>query len=306
MMSIILVPIAALLCLTGYIFGTQLSNYIRSANVRNTVKFSTELGDLIHNLQYERDMSALYVSSIRPETKAFLVETYPKTDNSIERLTVWPVSRDSVRPEFQSREKLQLFLNRHRYQLDSERLTVRGEINLYSTLISELIEWLYNAISESRSGDVWKQLVSYIEIITAKENFGIERALGAIYYTKGRFDSHDDYLLFVESQDVANSTFESAREYSEIANELYTAKIREEYIFVQIIRIMRHDARQNVLANRTGSFLEGSYWFDNITLYLDELHEIQVLYFQTRVYMMPPHARTFLSFLRDFILCSSH
>ena len=275
MLSIILVPISALLGLTGYIFGNQLSNYIRSASVRNTVKFSIDLGDLIHYMQRERDMSALYLSSIRSEAKAILVESYPLTDNSIERLMQWPVNQDSERAEFQSKEKLQLFLNKHRYELESSATTVRGEIEMYSTLIRELTVWLYNAISESRSGDVWKQLVSYIEIITAKENFGIERALGAIYYTTGRFDSHDDYLLFVESQDVANATFESAREYSEIANELYSAKIREEYVFVQIIRKMRHDARQNVLANRTGSFEDGTYWFDNITLYLDELHEIQ-------------------------------
>ena len=45
--------------------------------IRRTLKFATELAEMMHNLQNERDMSALYVSGISSEvTKRFLVRMF--------------------------------------------------------------------------------------------------------------------------------------------------------------------------------------------------------------------------------------
>ena len=83
------------------------------------------------------------------------------------------------------------------------------------------ITWLYDAVTEDQSGSIWRSLVAYQEVVAAKEHKGLERALGTIYYAAGQFSSIDVYLWFLESQDVANATFFSAMQYSELVLDLY-------------------------------------------------------------------------------------
>ena len=52
------------------------------------------------------------------------------------------------------------YLNKHRYTLDTERPTVRQELDFYSSVMEEFMLWFYDAITEARSGSVWKDLVS--------------------------------------------------------------------------------------------------------------------------------------------------
>ena len=76
MLAIILIPVSILVGLTGNSFGTTLNNYLYSTSIRSTLLFSLDMAYMIRSLQRERDGSALYLSSIRPETKGFLLERY--------------------------------------------------------------------------------------------------------------------------------------------------------------------------------------------------------------------------------------
>ena len=69
---------------------------------------------MIRALQRERDGSALYLSSIRPETKGFLLERYQDTDEAVQTLPYWPSSLSSSSSEFDSSETFLKTLNRHR------------------------------------------------------------------------------------------------------------------------------------------------------------------------------------------------
>jgi hypothetical protein len=48
------------------------------------------LGELIHHIQRERDMSVLYLSDLGPGTKTFLLAEYMATDDALQKLTTWP------------------------------------------------------------------------------------------------------------------------------------------------------------------------------------------------------------------------
>lgn len=48
------------------------------------------LGELIHHIQRERDMSVLYLSDLGPGTKTFLLAEYMATDDALQKLTIWP------------------------------------------------------------------------------------------------------------------------------------------------------------------------------------------------------------------------
>lgn len=220
-------------------------------------------------LQRERDMSALYVSAIGPDTKEFLLKRYPDTDMALENLSHWPVSKKNNRQEFQSKDRFLLFLNRHRYQLDLYNRTAKEELFFYTDVIDVFITWLYDAVSEARSGAIWKTLVAYQEIIVASEYIGRERGLGVTYFALGGFKAKEDYLLFLEAQDIANITFQSCRRYSELAYNLYEVQMLQNDLVLAPVRAMRLNIRSNKSAQLAGSLDKANEWFDNMTVYQD-------------------------------------
>lgn len=278
MVGITMVPISILLALVGTIFFLRLNEFLKAQDIRRILRFSVEVSELVDNLQKERDFSAIYSSSIGVATKTYLVERYPLTDAAIQSLTDWEASNDNTLTYFQSKEKFQNYLNRHRYELDSNHPTEKDEVKFYSEIIQIFMKWFYDAITETSSGTVWKLLVALQETMEAKEKFGIERAFGSIYYITGGFQNREDYLVFAESQDVANATLYAARQFSADVEGVYqeSVTVEQQRLFEVVIRQYQYEIRFNPFPrNMTGSVQLAKYWSDNMTLYVDVILSIQ-------------------------------
>ena len=63
----------------------------------------------------------------------------------------------------------------------------------FSPLTQVFVRWLYDAIIESKYGTIWKTLVAYQKVVVAKEDVGVERALGSAYFSLGGFVSQTIY-----------------------------------------------------------------------------------------------------------------
>ncbi|XP_067658293.1 uncharacterized protein [Haliotis asinina] len=268
--SIVIIPVAVLTALIGNTFFHTFTRYVQSFGIRATLLYSVELGTVIHSLQEERDISALYLSSIEEKTKSLLLRRYPETDKSLEKLTFWTTGPTLVLPEFQSKDKFLSYLNRHRYELDTLNQSVTMELEMYTSLISVFISWLYDAVTEDHSGAIWRSLVAYQEVIVAKEYMGLERALGTVFYATGRFPSREAHLWFSESQDVTNATFLSARRYSGLVHALYEKNIHGNEMLLDVLGRMRAEIRRNDLKGK-GSVKMAQWWFNNMTMYMDLL-----------------------------------
>lgn len=237
--------------------------------------FSVELGQMMRYLQRERDMSALYVSAIGKDTKGLLLKRYPDTDAAVDNMSYWPVRLNNQKQEFESKEKFLLYLNRHRYQLDQHNRTSKQEIEFYTSLIERFMSWLYETVSESRTGAVWKTLVAYQEIIVASEYIGRERGLGVTYFARGGFESKQDYLYFLEAQINSNITFQSCKRYSEMAYEIYEDQLRKKASLLRQITNMRLMIRSNKSSRLNASLDNANYWFENMTYYQETVRETQ-------------------------------
>ncbi|XP_052083557.1 uncharacterized protein LOC127720848 [Mytilus californianus] len=274
MLSVVLIPVLVITGMTANTFAIAVGNYISSSNVRQLLVFSIELGALLRTIQFERDMSALYVSNIKPVTKDFLLQRYPDTDLAIQNLSNWPKGDDII-SDMETPERFLSYLNEHRYQLDVHMPSVERELNFYSNIILVLLKWLYDSVSESSTGSVWKDVVAYQEIIVASELFGRERALGVSFYATGGFESREEYLLFIENQDRANVTFESARFYSQIAFDIYNAELAKNPNVSVRIEEFRNRIKANNFSRESASIQEAEMWFDNMTIYQGVLTRTQ-------------------------------
>ncbi|KAK3085615.1 hypothetical protein FSP39_006132 [Pinctada imbricata] len=275
MLSIVFIPVSVLLGMTANSFITTVDNYVQSKSIRNSIAYSTDIGKFLRFLQRERDMSALYVSIIGPETKSFLMRRYADTDNALDQLRTWNLQSRGKGSQFETKDRFLTYLNRHRYQLDTTVRTSRDEIQFYTGIIEVFLGWLYDEIKEARSGSIWKTVVAYQEIIVASEYIGRERAYGVIFYAYGGFRNRDEYILFMEAQDIANVTFTSCRRYSEIAFQTYDMEIAQQVELLNIINEMRFEIRSNNSKHLRGSLAKTNSWFENMTLYQDVVRTVQ-------------------------------
>ncbi|XP_033095478.1 uncharacterized protein LOC117100037 isoform X3 [Anneissia japonica] len=278
MMILILLPIFALIALAISDLITTVSRSINATVTRRNVRLSQQVGSLIHSLQRERDMTALYISSLLeengPERKTFLVDTYPMTDEVLQSLDDWPVKGTMAYKKFKNKQTFMSFLFKYRLTLDNQDTTIYEVIHFYTDAIQIFIDWFNGSVGKSGGQGVWETLVAYQLLIVGMEQIGIERTLGAVFFTQGGFQQ-TDYLWYMEKLQVGESNIKSSKKYSSLVSSILNERVSQvKYDFQTTISKMRKEISRNDV-NRLPSWQEGTWWFDNMTLYIDTLHEIQ-------------------------------
>ncbi|XP_064642933.1 uncharacterized protein LOC135497132 isoform X2 [Lineus longissimus] len=277
MLILTMIPILAL-CMITVVDLSMIAKENEYQNiVRQTIRFSSQTGLLIHYLQRERDMTALHLSSMGAETRMFLRDRYPDTDEALNALEQWPTDLKGNLLTFSSKNEFRRQLKSHRDELDSLKTDPYLEVIYYSKLIAIFIDWLYTGIQKSRDGDQWRTLVSYQLLIMAKEDMGVERTLGGIFYSKGAFDSYEDYLWYLEKHSVGIGNFKAAKRFSYAVQQIFDEEqAKYDNNFTQFIDLMRQDISRSNLTGRDPSWEMSTWWFDNMTIYIDIMFEVQL------------------------------
>ena len=154
--------------------------------VKHNIRFSVEIGNVIHQIQIERGTTALYISSNGdPFIKPRLLALYEKTDEAIAALSKWiPIGGSSV---FKTRKAFQENINKFRTNLNPDNLTLRDVIDFYSEKNAEFIRMIGKSINMEKPFKFWTDLTAYQMLIFSKEQAGIERALGSTYFARGKY-----------------------------------------------------------------------------------------------------------------------
>ncbi|KAJ8307568.1 hypothetical protein KUTeg_015652, partial [Tegillarca granosa] len=173
--------------------------------------------------------------------------------------------------EFSTKDRFVKFLSAHRYNLDIENATAKTEMMFYTKTMEMFINWLYAAISESNSGSIWKSLVAYQEIITTSEYLGRESGYGISFFANGKFDTREDYLQFSNSQDIAKSSYTSAKRYSSLMQDDYD-DFKSDLNLMNDVRTMRDQIRSNNISYPSLEMAE--WWFENMSKYQEVIRDI--------------------------------
>ncbi|XP_030838417.1 uncharacterized protein LOC115922837 [Strongylocentrotus purpuratus] len=227
MLLLILVPITALAILVVLDLNSIAYNNSVDIEIRNVISFSRNIGLLLSRLQRERDMTALYVSVIAPNSKAFLTETYPLTDRALDELQEWPVETSILNelPFFREKNDFKENLEQHRQRLHHSNTTVYREIDFYTDMLQIFIDWLYESVGNSQGHGSWQILVAYQLLIVSNVDTGIERTLGAIFYTLGGFERHKDYVWYMEKYNVGSWNFAASKRYTPLIQQFYEKQV---------------------------------------------------------------------------------
>lgn len=243
-----------------------------------SLTFSVDVGKLVHHLQNERDLSILFMSALGPDTRSFLFHEYSVTDSFIESLDMWPGNLDRFdRKEFRSKIDMLTHLARHRQNLEGS--SIDQEYKFYSSIIDIVVLWGYQSINESKFAIIWKSFVAFQKITMAKENLGVERAFGTMFFSQGGFDTHEQFEIYNINSFGFQENYESARMYSSSVDYLEsyqtntfgvnTSRVINEFRYQ--IRTFGEEARDPSRID----LLKARWHYDNVTKYLDTLLNLQ-------------------------------
>ena len=226
-------------------------------------------------------MSVLYLSSLGPKTKTYLLREYMNTDDAFEALDDWPVDLDrNKRPEFKTKERMLLHLAKHRKMLNANSGTVEDEIAFYTEIIDVVILWTYDSIKESKFSKFWRTVVAFQKVITAKEDLGIERALGTLFYANGGFPRQDLYETYNRKVNAVRTSYTSARLYSDNIDYVseYDTRTTDRNLSDTIYDFRYEIQHSGLTLGQDGrrNMVKAQRWFDNVTMLLDLMLDLQV------------------------------
>jgi HAMP domain-containing protein len=194
--AILLVPLVVLTILAAGRIRSNVTESVRAGRVNTLVIFTITLAGLAHELQKERDLSAVYIGNPGAGSQNVVVQRQlvdQVLDRYQARLGSASVGRYSERVRASLvgvRERL-AGLGAHRQSIDARRLDLAQSLAWYSDTIETLIRVEDVAADEVDDRGVARDLEVYTSLSRAKEQTAQERGYGGGVLAAGRFGPSD-------------------------------------------------------------------------------------------------------------------
>lgn len=277
LLCLIFIPLVTLLIFSVILVTERYRMVQESVLLDQGVTLATKISIVIHELQKERGTSAGFLGSKGKnfgenlqkqrqlsdekikELRAFLqniaLEEYPK--NVYDALQVSLKSIDEI--------------NTIRSGVDSLNVKVGDILGYYTSTIAKSIQTIVEVINISTSDVVTRNLIAYVNFITAKENAGQERAVLSNTFSADRFADgiYNRFLALTVAQGIFLEEF---KRYASSKNYDVYLKVTSDQSFSEVER-MRQIARDKFMVGGFG--VEGPYWFDTITRKINLLKEVE-------------------------------
>lgn len=179
-----IIPLIVLLIQGGITVANDEKTISVEMKIADNIRFSVHIGGLIHNLQLERGTTVLYLSKNKDsDVFSDLQNRRLLTDKSVYSLSQW--LSGNVPTYFRSGEAFYNHLQNYRDSVNNSNTTINDVIKWYSDVNDVTVGWIGSLIVESDYVTRWQPLIAYHMLLMSKEQAGIERALGSIFFNTG-------------------------------------------------------------------------------------------------------------------------
>ncbi|MGE5547594.1 MAG: nitrate- and nitrite sensing domain-containing protein [Solirubrobacterales bacterium] len=212
MLLAVLAPVLALMAFSGYVVQEKLDLYRDSADLLTAAQISRSAHALARDLQSERALSAVYISSSRNADREELDDQRDATD---QRLV-------DFRAELLSPKAISLFGDSRPDQvlgqLDAARAGVDGDGDIKEVMgrYNEVIGALISSSSRVNRQNLSNLVAAYMDLGNVKDRIARERSIGLSWQQRGRVD-RDLLALFAEAHAEKKAFIESFRGHASAA-----------------------------------------------------------------------------------------
>jgi len=270
----LLLPISILivlfLMLTTSLLTQQYTKIHTTQTLQSAITLSIKISNLIHETQKERGYSSVFVTQHNQELRIDLEKQRQQTDEKIKELQKYAQLFHSE----QLRKKLNIAMNslkiimKTRDKIDHFLLNNSGVMDYYSSMNNQFLEVIVTISKMSQNKKIMQYLISYSNFLYAKENVGIERAVGTAILSQNDFVKNQrlHFTNLVEAQEVYFKTFQ---QYAcEDIEEYYTHMMNAKA--VDKVNQIRHI----ILSKDKDFHVKPEYWFAQITEKIERLKRV--------------------------------
>ena len=190
---IMLIPLFVVILLAAKLAVDSFSASRNLQSLDNVVILSIKIGDLVHETQKERGMTAGFLGSNGEKFKSELPTQRVVVDEKLKELNAFlnTFNKDVYSLEFSQNlnnglEKFQ-DLTTTRNGVSNLSINTNVAITYYTDANTLLLNVIGNITKLSNSAKVSQELVSYMSFLLSKERAGIERAVGTNTFAKNSF-----------------------------------------------------------------------------------------------------------------------
>ncbi len=272
-----LIPLVVVILLAAKL---SLDSYLSAKNLKAldaVVVLSTKVGALVHETQKERGMTAGFIGSkgekfkIELPTQRTLVDERLKDLNNF--LSIFDKTNyksdfiSNLENSLKNLEKIEEI----RKNVNSFSIKAPVAIEYYTTTNAYLLNILSSVIKISDNANISKELISYMSILQAKEQTGIERAVGTNTFAQNKFTEGlkaKFYTVIAEQNVYTNQFFKiSSKESTDFYDKTVVGKS------IEAVQEMRKVALyQNIEENFN---VDPNLWFNEITLKINLLKQVE-------------------------------
>ena len=271
-------PIVALLVFALLFAAEHRSNAARMERVAELTEFGRNLSSVIHELQRERGNSAGFVGSGGAgEFAARLNAQRNRTDVIVEQyfeaLTHHNLDDFSAgyRNEINNVSRQLREISAHRTAVDGLGLSLGEAVAPYTQKINTILSAFVEEVHESDDAGLTEGMISLLNLMEAKENAGIERAVGANSLSSGAVNrnNHNRLIQLQSAQEAYIAEFEAMM--GEGWSERLQTALAPTVADVQAYRDLLGDAGYG----GTLPSGEGGVWFDASTRRIDAMMDVE-------------------------------
>ena len=274
--AIAILPMAVVLGLLAGIFLHFSANADAAREMGKIVKVSRSLSDLIHELQRERGFSAGFIGSSGAIFEIELKAQRNDTDAAIAGAEIDLQYLTSHEPEIVDRIRAAIrSLSKMRREVDQREANLPSMAAFYTGAIKELLGLVELELFEyALEGRARMFVETFIDVMLAKENAGLERAMGAVGFGSGQFPAAI-YARFVVFRGRQASLLDRSAAGQK-------GSFRDEYerlrngASLQAVDDLRRQADAGVFDGGALS-ATGPEWFARSSAWIDSLRELEIL-----------------------------
>ncbi|XP_074644028.1 uncharacterized protein LOC141900874 [Tubulanus polymorphus] len=275
MLSLTLTPILILTCIIIYSLHQNVIERNELQETRAAIDLIEDFGRLLHDLQRERDQTALFISAIGPNTINALYNLWNTTDKRLRITSDWLNNKvlTEDRPEFKSKSSFGRYLEKHRREVKTRDETgessVFSELDFYTSLIDVIFGWLRKTIIKYGGTTFWKTMVAYQKLSACQQDAGLKRAMGSIFYIRGGFKSFTNYTYYMKAHHGVIVYFRRAENFSNLVRALVDSNNETVQILRARIDLLQEPILYRNVTNTSNSL--GSTWYGLMTQYIEHI-----------------------------------
>ncbi len=271
--SLVLVPLIALLILASIIIIKDYNNAANLEKVEKIVLLSKKISSFIHETQKERGMTAGFLGSNGVKFKDKLPSQRDLTNLRLKELNKFIQDHhihglDNKIDEAISNMKKDINrLSSIRSSIDNLSISLSSAISYYTNMNSKILAIIAVGANIAEDVKIAKILIAYSNFLNAKENAGIERAIGTGAFTNHGFKKgmKEKFIALVTIQNTYLKIFETYGDDKQV--EYYRQTLRGTAI--DNVNKMRDELLHSTLFTSNPSF-----FFNQITTKIGLLKKV--------------------------------